>query len=274
MTVSGQFISLMLAAAFYALAAVFCFGAVADEKKERAAFLVILLAFLAHSVAFGLRAVEAGRLPGLGLYEVLLGYTWVGSAIFLLVIVLIPHQYGAGLAAMPVLALGMAFALLIAEAPPLAEPYFYSIWFYIHTLTAYTAFGLILCGTALGLVLLLKEKVNGGKWLQLHKFLPPRSLTDFLSWRLIGMGFVSLGAMIVSGGVWANQAWGRYWAWDPIETWSLISWLLYGILLHLRRLHGWHGEKAAILQAGAFAVLVFTLLFIGLVYPTIHRAYF
>jgi len=270
--IDGQHVLLLLAALFYAVAAGLCFAAVTDDEKRRPVLAFILLGFLAHSAVAVLRAVEAGRMPGLGLYEVTLGYLWLASLIFLVVLILNPQQYGSGLVAMPLLSLGMIMALFIRQAPPFSEPYFYSFWFYSHTLTAYLGFGFLLCGTALGVTLLLKERAKEGS--RLYKALPPQSLTDFLSWRLLGLGFFFLGLMIVSGGLWANEAWGRYWGWDPIETWSLISWLLYGILLHLRRLHGWHGRKAALFQAGAFIVLVFTLFAVGLVYPTIHRAYF
>jgi cytochrome c-type biogenesis protein CcsB len=270
---SVQHYFLLLAAACYAAATVFCFAGLVNEKKRRWAVVLIVMAFLAISTVFGLRAVEARRLPGLGLYEMLLANNWVGSLVFLLLVLIDRRLFAAGLAVLPTLALVTVKSLFAFDTPRMMPPEFYSFWFYAHTQTTRLAFGFILAGTALGAVLLLKEKAEHKGWLKLNKLLPPQSLTDSLSWHLIGMGFVFYGLMIVSGGLWADSAWGRFWAWDPIETWSLITWLMYAILLHLRRLHGWHGKRAAVLQAAAFIVLVFSLFYVGLFFTTIHEAY-
>ena len=260
---------LTLTALLYFLATIFFLSAFWKRQQSPYARYTALLALAAHSTVFLLRGIEAGRLPGLGLYEVTLGYTWLASLTFSLLLYFYPSQFPAGIFAMPVLMIGIIMSVFVKDAPPYTAAHFYSPWFYAHVLTAYMAFGFILVATALALTFLLSKKSE-------HKngFLPPFSLIDMLSWRILGIGFLFLGLMIVTGGIWANQSWGRYWAWDPIETWSLISWLLYGILLHLRRLHGWHGKKAAIFQLGAFSVLVFTLFFISLFFQTIHRAYF
>ena len=79
----------------------------------------------------------------------------------------------------------------------------------------------------------------------------------FRSWsyRIIGLGFPFLTIGIISGGVWANEAWGSYWSWDPKETWALITWLVFAIYLHSRLLKGWQGKKAAILGSVGFFVI-------------------
>lgn len=66
--------------------------------------------------------------------------------------------------------------------------------------------------------------------------------------------------MIVSGAIWANQAWGRYWGWDPVETWSLIAWAIYAIYLHLTLTLGWRGKRAAWIAVIALPVILFSLL--------------
>jgi len=79
--------------------------------------------------------------------------------------------------------------------------------------------------------------------------------------------------MIVSGAIWANQAWGRYWGWDPIETWSLIVWVIYAIYLHLRFTRGWQGERLAWFAVIAMPVSLFALLGTPIVFNSIHGGY-
>ena len=78
---------------------------------------------------------------------------------------------------------------------------------------------------------------------------------DIWSYRIIGLGFPFLTIGIISGAVWANEAWGSYWSWDPKETWALITWLVFAIYLHSRLLKGWQGQKAAFLGSAGFFVI-------------------
>jgi cytochrome c-type biogenesis protein CcsB len=78
---------------------------------------------------------------------------------------------------------------------------------------------------------------------------------DIWSYRIIGLGFPFLTIGIISGAVWANEAWGYYWSWDPKETWALITWLVFAIYLHSRLLKGWQGKNAAILGSSGFFVI-------------------
>jgi cytochrome c-type biogenesis protein CcsB len=78
---------------------------------------------------------------------------------------------------------------------------------------------------------------------------------DLWSYRIIGIGFPFLTIGIISGAVWANEAWGSYWSWDPKETWALITWLVFAIYLHSRLIKGWEGQKAAFLGSCGFFVI-------------------
>jgi len=78
---------------------------------------------------------------------------------------------------------------------------------------------------------------------------------DVWSYRIIGLGFPFLTTGIISGAVWANEAWGAYWSWDPKETWALITWLIFAIYLHSRLLKGWQGQKAAFVGSIGFFVI-------------------
>ena len=80
---------------------------------------------------------------------------------------------------------------------------------------------------------------------EVKKLLPILQIVDIWSYRIIGLGFPFLTLGIISGAVWANEAWGSYWSWDPKETWALITWLVFAVYLHSRLLKGWQGQKAA-----------------------------
>jgi len=88
--------------------------------------------------------------------------------------------------------------------------------------------------------------------------LPKQRLLDELTHQMVLFGFLFLTAGIISGAVWANSAWGRYWGWDPKETWSLITWFVYATLLHARLMRGWRGKRIAIFSMVGFAAVLFT----------------
>ncbi len=102
----------------------------------------------------------------------------------------------------------------------------------------------------------------------LDKFPQPRVL-DEIGYQLILLGFLFLSVGIITGAVWANSAWGRYWGWDPKETWSLITWFVYATLLHARMMRGWHGKRIAFLSIIGFAAVLFTYFGVNLL-PGLH----
>jgi cytochrome c-type biogenesis protein CcsB len=99
--------------------------------------------------------------------------------------------------------------------------------------------------------------------------LPDVDLLDDLNHRLVMFGFLFLSVGIITGAVWAHSAWGRYWGWDPKETWSLITWFVYATLLHARMMRGWRGKRTAILSIGGFAAVLFTYFGVNLL-PGLH----
>jgi len=99
--------------------------------------------------------------------------------------------------------------------------------------------------------------------------LPQPKVLDELNYQLIMFGFLFLSAGIITGAVWANSAWGRYWGWDPKETWSLITWFVYATLLHARMMRGWHGRRIAYLSILGFMAVLFTYFGVNLL-PGLH----
>jgi ABC-type transport system involved in cytochrome c biogenesis permease subunit len=94
-----------------------------------------------------------------------------------------------------------------------------------------------------------------------------------MSYRFIAGGFIMLGLMIISGAFWANQVKGNYWNWDPVEVWSLIAWLIYGIYLHLRVTFGWRGRKLAWYSLIALLVMIISYWGVPFAVKTFHTGF-
>jgi ABC-type transport system involved in cytochrome c biogenesis permease subunit len=100
--------------------------------------------------------------------------------------------------------------------------------------------------------------------------MPSLEKLDRINYRLLGWGFVMLSLGIVSGALWAEPTWGHFWSWEPRESWSLITWLLYAGLLESRVAAGWRGRRAAALTLAVFTVLVGSFLSVSLLFPGKH----
>jgi ABC-type transport system involved in cytochrome c biogenesis permease subunit len=116
---------------------------------------------------------------------------------------------------------------------------------------------------------LLKEQNSGG----IYERLPEPQAIDNLSYRFVAGGFIMYGLMIVSGAFWSNTVKGNYWNWDPVEVWSLISWLIYGIYLHLRITFGWRGRKLAWYALIAVVVMIVSYWGIPFGVETFHTGF-
>ncbi|MCS6817282.1 MAG: cytochrome c biogenesis protein CcsA [Blastocatellia bacterium] len=110
----------------------------------------------------------------------------------------------------------------------------------------------------------------GWKWDRLSEALPSLEVLDRLTYRAVTLAFPLLTLMVITGAVWANESWGRYWGWDPKETWALITWLFYATFLHTRITHGWKGRRSAVLAVLGFVAVMFTYLGVSFLLPGLH----
>ena len=231
------------------------------EKLPVRAYHLALAGFLMHSGAIVVRWVITGHLPVMQTYENSLSGTWFIMLIYFVMRYTFPLSRPFGVAIIPLIILILWNGVQTgAELQPLEPPY-RSNWLYVHVLFAWFSFGAYVVAFASGIMYLLKEKAETGVFSRL----PELKLLDELSFRLILFGFFAEAIMIGSGAIWARGLWGRYWAWDPVETWSLISWLTYGLNLHLRVTLGWRGKKAAWLAIVSLFGVIFAFFGIGFV---------
>lgn len=212
-----------------------------------------------HTIALGFRWYASGHFPGNNLYELNSMGSWFAIFLFLILQYEFREARILGVVILPISLLVMSYGVMSApEMGPLLAEY-QNPWFIVHILFAWFAYAcyVVACGCAV--FYLLKEKYFVGDSPEsFYGRLPSLLTLDELSFRSIAFGFVTHSAMIVSGSIWANTAWGSYWNWDPVETWSLVSWLIYGVYIHLRLTFRWKEKKAAWLAILALIAVVFS----------------
>ena len=239
---------------YFVAALVSHFGMV--TKKKLAASLGLGLTILAAVLHVGLivqRWVVAGQPPMVQLYELILGYSWLIVVVSLVVSVRSSVVWLRSLAA-AIGALSLASTSFMEDAVKPLVPALQSNWLTIHVATSFVAYAGLTVAFILGVAFLAKQarKEESGRPKKLAEQYEP------LVYKCILFSFPLLTVAIVTGAVWAKRAWGTYWSWDPKEVWSLITWLIYAIYLHLRLRPGWRGKRAIFLNMAGFAAMLFT----------------
>ncbi|MFZ3173068.1 MAG: cytochrome c biogenesis protein CcsA [Carboxydocellales bacterium] len=202
------------------------------------------LAFFAHTLAIVTRWIASGHPPVEGNYENALLGTWFIGGIFLAGTLKHRRIMGMGVLINPIILFILGMGLQTkTELVPLSPPY-QSNWLWIHVGFAWLAFSAFFAAFVLAVIYLWKAKYSGKKNGFPAQF-PELPVIDDLMLGFIAFGFISQGLQIAAGAFWASSLWGSYWSWDPIETWSLICWLTYGLTLHLRLTQNWRGSRLA-----------------------------
>ena len=235
------------------------------EFFGRLATFVTLAGLLGQSLAIILRWIESydlgiGHAPLSNLYESLIFFAWTIVFLYLLIEWRTKNR-SLGAFTTPLAFLAMAYAsyspTISSQIQPLV-PALKSNWLIAHVLTCffgYAAFGLAF-GLSLMYLLKKREKPQGSN--VFIRIIPESSILEDMSYQMVVIGFLLLTLGIITGSVWAHSAWGSYWSWDPKETWSLITWLVYAALLHSRMVRGWRGNKLALLSIIGFSCVLFT----------------
>jgi len=243
----------------YALGTALALGGLVFDRERwlTGAGIVCAAGLLAHFVAIGARIDYTGHLPVASRYENVL----TGSAVvmcFSLVTILSRRNLK------PMLVFVAPFALLMLGYALLKQPRYTTmslvldnLWMFIHIFFAWIAYGAYSVAAALGVVYLLRSRADAGTASHLIQRLPEPPILDDLIFRAIVFGFIGHVVMIATGAIWARDLWGNYWNWDPVETWSLLSALLYGLWIHLRVGLHWRGRRMAWLSIAALLTVVF-----------------
>lgn len=244
----------------YIISTFFYFAFILAKKDNlaRIGFKFALAGLLIHTVALFLRTFESGHAPFTNMYESLSFLAWCS----ILAYILIERKYNsrnAGPYFMLIVIALMALAsspLMPKDATPLV-PALQSYWLWLHvsvTLIGEAFFAVAFIISIMYLVADARERQG-----KIEKLGLSSDKLDFISYKCIAVGFplFTLGGLIF-GMIWAYKAWGRYWGWDPKETWSLITWFVFAIYLHTRIVMSWKGRRSAFIAIIGFLAAIFT----------------
>ena len=236
---------------------------------------VAILGLAGNTAGIALRWVESyqlgfGHAPLSNLYESLVFFAFTIIIIYLF----IERKYQnrvIGAFITPIAFLALAYASMSPNISDRIQPLIPALksnWLIAHVIACFIGYGAFAVACGVSFMYLVKHKSSDSKSSMLN-LLPDVDLLDDLNHRLVMFGFLFLSAGIITGAVWAYSAWGRYWGWDPKETWSLITWFVYATLLHARMMRGWRGKRTAFLSIGGFAAVLFTYFGVNLL-PGLH----
>jgi cytochrome c-type biogenesis protein CcsB len=242
-----------------------------------AAVLLSLVGATAHTAAVVTRGLAVHRAPWGNMYEFVTALTCVAVIFFL--VVLIRYQawtLGVFVMGAVVITLGLA-ETIIYTAPGDLVPALQSYWLDIHVTAMTLATGIFFVAAVLGAVYLwidrYDRRVAAGRAEPGHgiiRRLPSIEQIDRLTYRTVMFGFPVWTFGVIAGAIWADQAWGRYWGWDPVETWAFITWVLYAAFLHARATAGWRGRRAHYVQLLGFTSLIFNILVVQVFIAGLH----
>lgn len=261
-----------LALTFYFAATIVSILELFKGSKITSRIIVSLagIGFGIHTVNIVYRYVAAGHIPITNAHEATSFFSWC----IILIFFILQFRYRIILLSsfiMPVVfVLMLSSSMLPREIKPLS-PVLQSYWLGIHTILAFLGNAAFALAFGIGFMYLVQEHYVKSKRLGgLFERLPSLQILDEINYKLIILGFPLLTLAIITGALWAESAWGSYWNWDPRETWSLITWFIYVIILHARFTAGWRGKRAALLSIVGFLTILIAFFGIKLLRKGLH----
>ncbi|GAA2521747.1 c-type cytochrome biogenesis protein CcsB [Rarobacter incanus] len=249
--------------------------------------MLVFVGAAMHLAAVVTRGVAAGRAPWANMYE----FTLVGSLIVVIVFLVFALWRGTWFLGAGVTAIAVVFLVLglrqLHVAADGVQPALQSYWLVIHVGIAVGGAGVFTVGFLFAVLQLLRDSydstlakihaepgqaVQGGgilRWAWLTQ-LPKAPQLEVLAFRVNAVGFVLWTFTLITGAIWAEDAWGRYWQWDPKEVWTFIVWIVYAAYLHARATQRWTGRRAAYLVIAGYACVLFNFTGVNLIFNGKH----
>ena len=265
--IENTLFTIVMLAYFAAMILYFVFIAVKKDAVARVAVGLQIAGFILHTAALVCRGIGAGRLPLTNQYEFATSFAW-GLCLVSLIFVIRFKFPVLGAFAAPVIFLIIGYAAMQSKDVKELMPALRSNWLGFHVSTAIIAYGAFGVSFVLSGIFLLRDRMKASGFLDQH--IPDKEKLDMISYRSVSLGLLFLTFTIITGSIWAERAWGSYWSWDPKETWSLVTWIIYAIYLHLRLRRGWRGRSAAIFAVVGFICVLFTYLGVNTWLPGVH----
>lgn len=223
---------------------------------------VSLFGFLSHTVSLGLRWSRVGHGPFINLYEILSSNVWSLMLCFLLFMQLAKQYRHTSRHIVPVLVLLVIWLLITTPKDTYLPPTYNTIWLYFHVFSGKFFLGLLMLATGLAIYGVVPSRSIDKSF----------SIPDIqaLSYRFLAFAFCFESLMLFFGAIWAQDAWGRYWSWDPLETWAFLTWLSLLLVLHWRTDSSRHAIYA-LLVLGCFILAFLTFFGVPFVSTAPHK---
>jgi len=240
-----------------------------QERFLRFGFFLAISGFVFHTICLSFYWSRLSQLS-FSTFEVINDAAWSGICVFLVASIFSKSLRPAGFLVILFTMLTVAWAAVSNKDIGPTPPSFETPWFFVHVVTTAFAYGLMLLAASNGLLYILKTKYAGDPF---YDNLPDLKKLDDSNYVFIGVGFLMLTGMLISGALWTEKVYGNYWAWDPLEVQSLITWLLYAIWLHLRITLGWRGIKLAWYALLALPVMMIAIWGMPFAPEMFHRGF-
>jgi len=248
-----------------------------SSRAARVAIWITLVGASLHGAVLLLRGLAADRVPLGNMFELATAVAFVGVGGFLFLAIRTPRLREIGLFVTLPVTIGMVLIglFLYAESGPLVAA-LRSRWLVVHVTTVSIGFGAFLTSGILSALFLIRSRFEKageaavGVAGRIGQRLPSSPTLDRAAHRMVIFGFPIFTFAVIAGAVWAESAWGRFWGWDPKETWAFIAWIVYAAYLHARATAGWKGSAAAWINVAGLAVMLFNLLYVNLVTSGLH----
>ncbi|HYO37440.1 MAG TPA: c-type cytochrome biogenesis protein CcsB [Geodermatophilus sp.] len=245
------------------------------RRWGRAAMLLTAIGALTHAGVLVTRGMATDRLPWGNMYEFATAVVLVAVVAFLVMALRSPGLRHLGLFVLaPVVVSMVAIGLfLYVEGGPLVAA-LRSSWLAVHVSTAILGFGVFFVSGIASVLYLVRSRYEArgadAAGSGVIARLPSAAGLDRVAHRTAVFGFPIWTFAVIAGAIWAESAWGRFWGWDPKETWAFIAWVVYAAYLHARTTAGWRGRPAAWVNVAGLAVMVFNLLYVNMVSTGLH----
>jgi cytochrome c-type biogenesis protein CcsB len=257
-------------------------GLVADSENDPAAsrrveqfgrigVALTVIGFLLSVAGVLTRALAAERAPWGNMFE----FTITAMALFVGAYLILVWRAGLRWLGLPVTLLaavgnGLAVTVFYVAVAPLV-PALHSVWFLIHIVAAAISGAAFTVGGVMSILYLIKRRAEERGTVRGYlRRLPDSRRIDVIAYRFLAFAFPLWTFTVVAGAIWAQYAWGRYWGWDPKETWALVTWVIYACYLHARSTAGWRGTKAAVIAIIGLASFWFNFVGINLLVSGLH----
>jgi cytochrome c-type biogenesis protein CcsB len=250
------------------------------DRIGRWSFAATVLGLLFHGASIGVRALAVDAVPWSNMYEFASVAGLVGVIAFVAVLWKAPQiRHLGGFILLPViLMMFLAGTVLYSKAQPLV-PALQSYWLAIHVTLVSIAEGALMTSAVLTVLFLVRQRYDRlsetpdrkmGPVTSFGARLPAAATLDKVAYRVVAFSFPLYTVAIICGAIWAEAAWGRYWGWDPKETWAFIVWVVYACYLHARATAGWKGRTAALINLAGFGAITFNFLIVNIVVSGLH----